>query len=265
MKIMWRHSVARSVIVGFLVIVPSLVMGWQEVTSSVVWSPMGVYLELMNGPVRLLFPVIVTMISVPTLSQELRFRYVTYIRSRNGMRLHLAKRLFVGAVSSFAVFAIFAGLAFGVAYGVTPLLAPSAIDPASYGLHNPAQVIAADTNIAPLNALRSSSFLLFAAASIAWPAMYAFMFSLFAMCAVIMVEASVLALLVPLAAYLGESVLTQIIGLPAASFLVSALYPAGLNSYSLEESAVAAMVLGVCVVCWSSLLVNRAPSLSRFS
>lgn len=238
----------------------SLTSGFTSVQGTSYWSAAQVFEDFMNSSIRMLFPIVVALLAGADIAPELSYRYIVNTRARQDVRRRLAG-LFAAAVTrTFIVFALVTLVNAIMAFVVVPAVWPHAIDPRGYDLMTPAAVHASDTAIAPLTAMDNAGWVMFAVAAACWAGWNAAVFGLLTLICVVLAPRVVLALLIPMGLYQAESIIFMFLGIPGSAFLISALYPAGLQHYSLLQAAVPTLILTVIVSSAAVVLIRRAPS-----
>lgn len=259
-RIDWRLAAAV-----ILVVAANTYLGFQAVGHSVYRSSAQVFEEFMNGPIRLLFPIIVTLVAGSQVARQLSSRWVASTRTRMDIRRRVASEFLTVTAGIFVVFFLVGLLNAFAAFIIVPATMPDAIDPGSYGLHSQAAVLADAGAHAPFATLLATSTALFVAASSAWVGLNGAVFAALTLVAVYLIPKPLVALLIPLAVYLFESVLFQLFGLPGASFLLSAVFPSGLQTYDLTEAIAPTAVLGLLCIGAAVMLIRTARSNPRLS
>lgn len=242
-----------------------LLAGFASAQNSTYWSGGQVFEDFMNSPLRILFPVAVAVVAGLELSGELSHRAIVNSRTREDIRVRLTRLFVVASARTFAVFAPLALVNAVAAFVVVPALWPHAVDPQGAGLMSTAAVQSADAAIAPLAGVLRFGWFPFAVVAAAWLGVNAVVFGLLTQICVILVHRPVVALLIPAVVYLAESIVLQYAGFPGPSFLISAIYPAGLQHYSLAEAIAPTAALAVGAFAASILLIRRSPTNPRMS
>lgn len=259
-RIDWRLGTAV-----LLMVAVNTFVGFQAVGHSVYRSSAQVFEEFMNGPIRLLFPIVVTLAAGSQVARQLSSRWVASTRTRMDIRRRVASDFVTAAAGIFVVFSMVGLLNALAAFVIVPATMPEAIDPGSYGLHSHAAVLADAAAHAPFAGLLATSTPLFVAVSSIWLGLNGAVFAALTLVAVYLVPKPLVALLVPLAVYLFESVIFQIFGLPGASFLLSAVFPSGLQTYDVIEAIAPTAILGLLCAATALVLVRTARSNPRLS
>jgi hypothetical protein len=232
---------------------------------SVYSSVAQVFLQFLNGPDRVVFPIAVALAAGTSLSAQVSDRYFINTRTREDSRGRLTKLLFSALLRTFAIYACLTVIYGIAAFFIVPLVAPQAISPSSYGLSGNELVYSKDMDSAPLTVFLQNDVASFIAASALWIGASAITFSLVAFSATLLIQKSVIALSVPMLIYIGQSAVYQIAGFPAGSFLISAIHPAGLQHYKILDSITPALVLFILALSACVILIltsRRNPRLS---
>ncbi|PDQ35240.1 MAG: hypothetical protein B5766_07285 [Candidatus Lumbricidophila eiseniae] len=81
----------------------------------------------------------------------------------------------------------------------------------------------------------------------------------------LVIRRAVLALLLPLALHIAESLFFQLLDMPGWSFLMSAVYPTGLQHYDPVQALCPTAYLGVLTVIGTAVFVARSRISPRMS
>jgi len=243
----------------------SLSTGFQAVSHSSYWSIAQVFGEFMNSPLRLLFPVAAALAAGMRTAEELSHRFVANTRTRADIRQRLTRRCSEAFARVFLTFALVALINAVAAFVIVPALWPHTIDPTSYGLSSADAVREADISAAPLTAALQFGPVVFSLVAAAWFGVNAAIFGIVAVLAVLIIRRAVLALLFPLALHLVESLFFQLLDMPGWSFLVSAVYPTGLQHYDPVQALCPTACLGVLTVIGVAVFVARSRTSPRMS
>jgi hypothetical protein len=261
-----RFLAWRNIGIFTLVICAELAIGISSLGSATYRSPAHVFSELMNGPLRLLFPVIVALVVGTDLSAELSDRYVAFTRSRQSIRDHLWAGFWRSTFRAVLGFGVAVFTIAIVAFVFVPSIWPQLIDPTGYGTKlDSGSATAFDYDTAPLTQLTKFGWLPFAFASAIWLSFQVFVFSLITFCSVVLITKPIFALSVPFLVYIFQSAIFQVLGLPGQSFLISTLYPTGLGHFDIVGAAAGTLVPGVCALLIAAGILYRAKVNPRFS
>ena len=258
-------SLIRDFWVFFVVIGVGVISALNEIHTAVYRSPAQVYVEFMNGPDRVIFPVVVALIYGTTLSQEISHRFIASTRARQDVRNRLVILFTRATARAFVGFAALVLSYWLVAICVVPALWPHATDSSAYALGGNRLYYLDDVSQSPLSANLKSGWGMFCLASFAWMAICIVAFGAVSFISVMYIHKTVLALVAPMIFYILESLAFQLLGMPVYSFLISGIYPAGLQHIELSQAIVPA--LGTLVIGAISLVVSiaRSPGNPRFS
>jgi hypothetical protein len=257
-------SVSAALFVAAVILVLTLWSGVTSITSSQVSSFAGLYGQFANGPTRLLLPIAASLLGGWQVAAELHDRWIVSSRTRRSIRAHLANRALVGICASALAFFI-VGLAwFVVAEYIAPAAWPNAVDPSGFG-PSEAAVQAAVQASDPLARLLSVGHWAFGLAAAAWLAVNGAVFAAVAFVSALLIRRRVVALMIPVALYLGQSIVFQIAGQSQYSFLVTAVYPTGLQHLSIAAASAATVVLAVSAVAVATVLIARSSTDQRFA
>ncbi len=91
------------------------------------------------------------------------------------------------------------------------------------------------------------------------------MFAALGFVAALVIRSRVLALLFPLAVYMIQSVLAQVGSRPELSFVIGAVYPGGLQRFTLGDALAPGLILAVLVALALMILLARSRSLPRLA
>jgi hypothetical protein len=248
-----------------LIVVLNTAVGFDAVSHTQYRSAEQVFEDFLGGPIRLLFPLVIVGLGTWSTAARLTHRQLASTRTRTDVRLHILRTLGRVVAQTFI-----AGFAFGLlnwvcAFMIVPAVEPEVINPAAYNLHSPASILADAIRRAPLSALLHDGPFTFALGVSAWLAVNAAVFAALGLFAVYVVRRPVIALLVPFALYIFESVVLQVLGIPGASFLISSVFPTGLQSYDLTLAVIPIVALAAVTIVGFAALVTTSPRNSRFS
>lgn len=250
-------------IVGLLVV--SLWAAVSGVSSSVFRTEASLVGAAMGGPIRILLPIVATLVCAPQVSAILNNRFVVYTRTRASIRGSLGKSVLVLVAQCFLVFFVIGSVLTAVAYWLMPLWFPSSVDPSLYNL-TASEALASEASIAPLvNVLINHGAFAYVLSVGLWSAFHAVAFGLVAILAAILISRVFIAWLIPTGIFLFQSVMLQVLDFPAASFIGSATYPSGLSNFSLGQALLALWVLMFAAVATLTVIIFRAPVMDRFA
>jgi hypothetical protein len=260
----WKSNF-RSLAIFLVLASIGLWAGFTAVQGSVYSSNAQVFLQFLNGPDRVFFPIAVALVAGTSLSAQIADRYFVNTRTREDSRRRLTRIL---GLAILKVFGLFAGLTIVyaiAAFLVVPLVAPQAISPESYGFSGKDLAFPNDLDTAPLTVFLVKSLEGFVVVSALWVGFYAITFTLVTFTAVLLIEKSIIALSVPMLIYVGQSAIYQMVGLPAGSFIISAIHPSGLQHYQLFDSIVALVALFTPVLLSVVILILTSRRNARLS
>ncbi len=222
-----------------------LVSSMSHLSAAIYPSSAAVYYALQNGAIRLYFPFLIALIAGLGLTAELDNRFFANTRSRVGVKKRLKQQVIRVVAWTFGVFSGIAFVKVLIAFLVIPRLMPHVINSHVYAATEEA-IQALSENQSPLTATLRAGLPIFAITTAVWNGVSASAFALLTVVSVVLIKNRVLAILLPAVIYVGESIWTQLIGLPGASYLGAAIYPAGLQDYPLGQSVLA--LVGVILV-----------------
>lgn len=266
-----RHSLHRLPrlpvgAVGFLLICAlGLVVGFGEVSTSGYRSWVQVFHEFTNGPDRVIFPVIVSLVAGVPLANELSNRFIVNTRTREDLRKHLGRLAFRGIAKAGFGFATLLMVYAVAAFAVSPNLFPGAVDPEAYGLEAASGAYAIDATDGAFANLANYGWPVLAIFSALWAGANAAIFAGVAVVSLLLIDKTIVALSIPFALYLFESVVTQILDLPGMSFLITAIHPVGLQEFDLAQVFAPTILLGLSTWVTLTVLIAQAPHNPRFS
>lgn len=255
----------RMIVVVASIIALSIYVSFRDVKTAVYPSEYVIFGDFMSGPVALLFPLMVAILAGATNLVQLNNRYVVYTRTRESIRQQVAKRFGVTCTVAFGIFAVMGIVSALMALVVVPQLYPESIDPAGYGLNSVAEVRADVMQGAPLAALLNLGKLAFSLGASAWIGLNAAIFAAVTLIATYLIGRPVVALMVPFLLYHVESLMAQLGGVPGASFIISATYPAGLRDYNPVQAFGPTVLLAVIAIVFTIYIVVSSPKNPRFS
>ncbi len=259
LKNWWLVSIAAAILIA------NFYSGFVSVGHSQFASDADVFFEFMGGPLRLLFPLLVALLVCWNAAAELTHRHIAATRPRIEIRRHIGAKFVRGLAGIFALFFAVGMATWLCAFVIVPHLYPHAVDPRGYGLHTAASVLAATVKQAPLAALLSQGTLAFGVAASLWLGLNAVVFAAVGLVAVYILSRPIVALFVPFGVYIVESIVLQVAGFPGGSFLLSAVYPGGLQSYPLAQALVPSAVLAALAATAIAILLATARTNTRFS
>lgn len=243
----------------------TIVAGLLSASTSQYWSRAQILTDFMNGPIRLLLPIAASLVAASPLAEELSQRGMANLRSRQDIHTKLVRTFGAGLLRTFAVFAATALLAGTIALTVAPSLWKDSIDPEGYGLKTSAQVLTMDAATTPLSSLQEYGWAPVIVAAAMWLGSSAAVFGLVALVSVILIRRTVIALIVPTALYIGVSFIFEFLEQPSFAFLVSAVYPAGLQDYPLWQAMLPTATLGALALLAAAVIIARSPTNERMS
>jgi len=258
------RNVLAAVLVAVVILGLTLWSGATSIASSQVSSFAGLYGQFANGPTRLLLPIAASLLGGWQVAAELHDRWIVSSRTRRSIRTHLAHRALSGIGAAALAFFIVGIVWFVVAEYVAPSAWPHAVDPSGFG-RSTAEVQTAVQASDPLARFLSSGHWVFGMAAASWLAINGAVFAALAFVSVLLIRRRVIALMVPVALYLGQSVVAQIAGQSQYSFLVTAVYPTGLQHLPIVAASAATVVLAIGAVAAGTVLIARSPTNQRFA
>lgn len=255
----------RDVIIFAALMAVSLATGLLSASHSSYWSTAQIFEDFMNSPLRILFPVAVALSAGLQTVEEVSNRFIASTRTRVDIRRWLTRRLGSVCLRLFVMFALVTLVDALTAFVIVPAIWPHVVDPAGYGLHSAAAIREADVSVAPLAALLRFGPVSLSVAAAAWFGVNAAVFGVVTVVAVFLIRRPVIALLFPLCLYLLESVAFQLFGIPGPSFLISAVYPAGLQHYALLQAVIPTVCLAAVATGSAAWIVARSRTNPRVS
>lgn len=239
-------------------------MVWVHLPTAYYPSPAALFYALQNGPVRLYFPFLVALVAAFRLSGDLENRFIANTRSRIGIQTYLRTEIRRVATSTFGIFGSISLVKATLAFTLIPAVMPKLIQPGAYAGSLDA-IQALDESQSPLAATLRLGWPAFALSAGIWTGANASALAALSVVAMILLKNRVLALLLPAGIYVLESFVTQLLELPGQSFLISALYPGGLQNYPLWQALVPLLSLGLTCAITLWYLVRHSPHNQRFA
>lgn len=260
-----RKTLWLDILIFVVLAAISLVTGFLAVQTTTYWSEAQVFQDFMNSSLRILFPVAVALSAGLITAEQLSNRFVVNTRTRTDVRRWVAGKFWSAAIRAFVIFALITVVNAVAAFFIVPELWPHILDPAGYGLDDATAIANANVSVAPLAAFAQFGLPVFILVAAAWFGLNAAAFALVTVLAVFFIRRTVLALMVPLILYLAESLFFQLQGMPAPAFLISAVYPSGLQDYDLVVAAIPTAVLLVTAAMGALVFVSRSRTSPRLS
>lgn len=264
-QLAFRNSLVRDFWIFFLVIGVGIISALNEIHTAVYRSPAQVFVEFMNGPDRVLFPVVVALIYGVTLSQEISNRFIANTRARQDVRNRLVALFIRATTRAFVGFAALVLSYWIVTLYVVPVLWPHAVDSSAYGLAASKIYYLDDVNQSPLSANLKFGWGIFCLTSFAWISVCIVAFGAITFISVIFIHKTVLALVVPMIFYIAESLAFELVGMPIYSFLISGIYPAGLQHLDLHQAIAPALGTLLIAIVSLAVVIAKSPKNPRFS
>lgn len=217
------------------------------------------------GAGTLFIPVAAALISGARLTAELDHRFIASTRARTPIRAYLLRHILVACATTAILFFAFGAVITAVGYWIAPSLFPEMIDPHGYGLSS-ADAVRADAVLThPLSQALDFGPFVYVLAVGGWLAASGVTFALVTLVSVLTLSRPAIALTVPLALYLVQSVILQVLDRPAYSFMIAMPYPSGLQEFPLSAAIIpVAITVALSIIALVGLLL-RAPKNPRFS
>ncbi|MFZ4841932.1 hypothetical protein [Mycetocola saprophilus] len=246
------------------VLILGLYTGFRDSSHSLVSGPEGVYAAFAGSGIRLLLPLVAAYLGGGRLARELHAGWIPFVRARTDIRRYLTSLLARGVAISGVGFALIGMIWWIVAATIVPTLFPRAIVPEEFGPSAEA-VRAVAESAGPLVVLLRGGGVAFGAGVALWLGLHAAMFAALGFVAALVIRSRVLALLFPLAVYMIQSVVAQVGSRPELSFVIGAVYPGGLQRFTLGDALAPGLILAVLVALALMILLARSRSLPRLA
>jgi hypothetical protein len=249
-KLPWRQMLINGALVGFIVL--HVYLGTRGTANSAYSTEAGVFGEYMNGVIRLVFPLLVLLLAGVPLHDQVVGNFIAFTRGRaklNSYIVHLACQAMTRTFVYFVIVGLVTTLA---ATYLAPALQPGLVQPATYGL-TPDQAIQQQMQMNPLAFALLGGPLVYGLTCTLWMMIGSGVLVL-ATLASIMTLRPRLSLLVPLAFFIGESVLAQLLGAPQVSLLLVLPSPSNLQSFPFGVAIIpllAIAVISLALILWA--------------
>lgn len=246
------------------VLILGLYTGLRDSSHSLVSGPEGVYASFAGSGIRLLLPLAAAYLGGGRLARELRAGWIPFVRARIDIRRYLVTLLGRGVVVSGVGFALIGLIWWIAAATIVPTLFPRAIVPEEFGPSAEAVRTAAELG-GPLVVLLRGGGVIFGAGVALWLGLHAAVFAALGFVAALVIRSRVLALLFPLAVYMIQSVIAQVGSRPELSFIIGAVYPGGLQRFTLGDALAPGLILAVLVALALVIVLARSRSQPRLA
>jgi hypothetical protein len=197
------------------------------------------------------------------LRNQIAENFIQQTRARTSLAKHLLGLVKRGVAANAIYFAVF-GLATTIAATfVAPAMNPSILQPSAFGL-SPNHALKLIEVQNPLGFAAAFGGVGFGIASTAWLVCSSIVFSLVAFACVLVTRRRV-AILIPLAIYIGESLITQLLRAPKLSFLLLMPTPASMGSLDFVAAVFPGFAVSAlsCITIW--LVIRYAPKYGWFA
>ena len=241
-----------------------LVSTISHLPAAVYSSSASIYAQLQNGPIRLYFPFLVSLVAGLALIGDLENRFAANTRSRIGIQKRLLREAVRVSAWAFGIFGSVALIKVFIAFLVIPRLMPQVINPHSYASTEEA-IQTLNEIQSPIAGTLRTGLPLFAVTAAIWNGIVASAFALLTLICVVLVRNRVLALLLPAIFYIAESIFTQLVDLPGLSYLLSATYPTGLQNYPLWQAILAIATVTLFSGAVFAWIIKTASKNQRFA
>ena len=198
------------------------------------------------------------------LQDQLTENFIAFTRNRRRLSVHVARLISRGILRNAIYFGVLGLLTTFAAAYLAPTLQPGLINPHEYGLTADG-VIRQQIEQNPLGFSIVWGPVSYGLLSTAWMVVGAAMFSLAAAAAALTVKRRVLALLAPLAFYILESVVAQVVAAPQWSLLLELPTPSNQQSFPLFAAATPIVAVGVASTVMILVALRRSRSSGQFS
>nr|WP_300148682.1 hypothetical protein [Propionicimonas sp.] len=214
------------------------------------------YLIQHNSVLPLVLPLVAILPYALAFSGKLSHRYLTYTRTRAGIRHTLTDQLLRNSLATFVVF-----LLVGLLPQLFVVLGEPRYEPEAYGYTNPDSAIAAQLHWKTFSQLLVYGAWAPVAVYAVWLAVNAALYSTMAMCTVLLVPNRVLGFSLPWVGYLLTSFMTAILGLEAYS--IALVFPFNLTQLPLTNLGYPLGGLGLIVAALVASVLIKAPALPQ--
>lgn len=222
-----RRSTVVSFGVGAFIIGAPIAHGFLQLPESLSPSNLGVFSIFINSPWQLVLPLLAVVIGCSRLYEDLGDRHVANLRSRMSVESYLLQTFKRATLLPFSVFTCVIAIAGIVSFVIWPMIGNPFIDPSVYHL-------APGSSTGPDLAIFTYSELI----QYGWPVFLIFYslffglacatFSALGCAALLLVERRAVAVLIPWAAYLLESIIAALLNAAHAGLMYS-IVPFGLQ------------------------------------
>lgn len=213
--------------------------------------------EFLNTPFVQLVPVFVVLLACGRFASEIGHRYVSSTRVRVRVESYVLAKLIIGAGTAFVVFAVWAMLAFIVAFFLWPAIGDPSINPHDYGFTAASAVTDSYTRTTYSQLLQVGPWAYGIFYSV-WLGLCAATYAAIGMAALMVIRRRPVALAVPFMLFFVQSAAFALLGLPGLA-LNASMFPFGLSQEAiLVGVAPTAVVMASTVVVWLLLLRRLA-------
>jgi len=229
-----RVFVAGSALVLFIAI--HLYLGASSIQNTKVSTFVGVFEIYFNSLLRLVFPILVTLLAATTLQSQLSSNFIAFTRSRQSLHSYFLASLRRAIMNNFMFF-ITLGTCTVIGVCCFELGAhPGLVDPKPFGLTNQEALLQVYTQN-PLGWAASGGAVAYGMALTAWLVISSIVLTLFSF-AVLLFTRHRAALLAPFAFYIVETLVFQLNSSPKYGLFASMPTPISMQSFSLFEAAI---------------------------
>lgn len=223
-----------------------VVWGTVQIQDFVLSSRLSVFLLYFGSPLVLVIPLLAAWAGNARLHAELGHRHPANLRSRMSTVAFLRARLLCSFLLPFVIFGASAVVVYVIAFLIWPLLGDPFIDPSVYHLASPQEVADSDQSLAPFSQLMAFGSSAFGAGFALWFGFGAGVYGAFAAAAMILMQNRMLGMLLPLGAYIVQTIAAAILVGPYAGLLYS-LAPFGLQQVPITTTVLPTMLLALGV------------------
>ena len=261
-KLVFSHRKMRALLASsalILFIALHLYLGASSVQNTQVSTFVGVFEIYFNSLLRLVFPMLVTLLAATTLQSQLANNFVAFTRSRQSLRSYFLISLRRAMLKNVLFFTAL-GASTSIAITCYELGAhPGLVDPKPFGFTKQDALIHVSTQN-PLGWAANSGAIVFGVVLTAWLVMASIVLTLFSFTVVLFIRHRV-ALLVPFAFYIVETLVFQSNSMPKYGLFASMPTPISMQSFTMYE----AVIPMVAIVAFSALAIAYKIRLAKNS
>lgn len=240
-----------------------LYLGTQQVLHTQVSTFVGVYETYYNTVLRLVFPIICTLIAVFEMQSQVSENFVASTRSRQALSRYFSMGLRKAIVRNAVYFSILGSMTVLAVNYVAPRVEPNLINPNAFGF-TPTTALLEVEKQNPLGFTAAWGSLAYGLSITFWLVASSSVMSILAFAAVIITKHRV-ALLLPMAFYVVETAVTQLNGLPKLGLFSVMPTPASMQQFGFFEAFLPLAVLAIIGSIFITFKVRESFNTGEFS